>query len=642
MQAHEGFDPRTTAIQVATRAPRISVIIPAHNEARNLPHVLPYLPQDVWEVILVDGHSTDGTIEVARRLRPDIRILRQGARGKGDALRCGLAACRGEIVVLMDADGSTDPREIPRFVVALLEGADFAKGSRCLRGGGSADITLVRHLGNRGLNLLVNLLFGTRYSDLCYGFNAFWRDCLECFEVDCAGFEVETLLNLRAHIAHLEIAEVPSYEHTRIHGRSNLHALRDGVRVVRTIWREWRRGADVVTVAPDAAALDKRRRIQALNAAPELAGDGLLSVRRIELGVTTDLRELQEFSTHVSGRSPETAAHAAPRVRDRRDISVILSTYSDERWDDLVASVDSVRRQWLAPREIVVVVDHNPGLLAKARACLEDVSVIDNYLPRGLAARNAGAAAAQGEIVAFLDDDAIAEPDWLAQLSTAFEDPRVLGAGGYIEPLWLAGRPVWFPAEFNWVVGCSYRGLPEMAAPVRNVIGCNMAFRRWAWAAVGGFRTDLGHIGSRPLGCDETEFCIRLGQRWPRHRLLYLPSARVRHRVPAARARFRYFWLRCLLEGQTKARVTRIVGARDGLASERAHVLGALPRGLAHELGGAVAHRDPGGIARAGAIVVGLALTIAGYVAGALRQWRQARSARRHAANSDHTIQPAA
>jgi glycosyltransferase involved in cell wall biosynthesis len=222
--------------------PHISVVIPALNEARNLRHVLPLIPTIVNEIILVDGHSTDDTIVVVQQLGPTIRapvrVMKQTGKGKGDALRVGFAACVGDIIVTLDADGSTDPREIPLFVEALLRGNDFAKGSRSILGGGSHDFTFLRRLGNYWLRKLVNMLFSTRFSDLCYGYNAFWRHCLDYIEIDCDGFEVETLIHLRAHKAHLKIIEVPSIEYRRIYGKSNLNAFRDGWSVLRTIVRE--------------------------------------------------------------------------------------------------------------------------------------------------------------------------------------------------------------------------------------------------------------------------------------------------------------------------------------------------------------------------------------------------------------------
>jgi len=220
------------------KAPRISVVIPTLNEASNLPHVLTRLPEMVDEVVLVDGHSIDDTIAVAQMIRPDVRIVLQVETGKGNALACGFAAATGDIIVMIDADGSNDPAEIPRFVEALLAGNDFAKGSRFTDGGYSHDITPLRSGGNRALGLMVNVLFRTHYTDLCYGYNAFWRHCLPDMNVTCTGFEVETLINVRVARAGLSVAEVPSIEHTRLHGESNLRAVRDGFRVLRAILGE--------------------------------------------------------------------------------------------------------------------------------------------------------------------------------------------------------------------------------------------------------------------------------------------------------------------------------------------------------------------------------------------------------------------
>jgi glycosyltransferase involved in cell wall biosynthesis len=220
-------------------APTVSVVVPARNEARNLAHVFASIPSWVDEVVLIDGHSMDGTVAEARRLMPDIRIVPQRGRGKGDALREGFSVAKGDIIVMLDADGSTDGREIPRFVSALVAGADFVKGSRFASGGGSDDITTTRRLGNWILSGLVNLLFGTRYTDLCYGYNAFWARHVPVLDLDCDGFEVETVMNIRAAKAGLRVHEVPSYEHPRAHGQSNLHIVRDGWRIANFIVSEW-------------------------------------------------------------------------------------------------------------------------------------------------------------------------------------------------------------------------------------------------------------------------------------------------------------------------------------------------------------------------------------------------------------------
>jgi glycosyltransferase involved in cell wall biosynthesis len=235
--------------------PTVSIVIPTKNEALNLPHVFAGLDTDRYEVILVDGNSTDDTVEVARRLCPDIRVVGQTRTGKGNALACGFAEARGDFIVMLDADGSTDPAEIPRFVDALKEGADFAKGSRFMPGAGSSDISRLRQLGNYFLNKIVNLIYGTRYTDLCYGYNAFRRECLSVIDLGVGeasaqgamlwgdGFEVETLINVRIAKAGLVVAEVPSFEHSRHYGTSNLNAFSDGIRVLRTIHAERKRGA---------------------------------------------------------------------------------------------------------------------------------------------------------------------------------------------------------------------------------------------------------------------------------------------------------------------------------------------------------------------------------------------------------------
>ncbi|MGA9374755.1 MAG: glycosyltransferase family 2 protein [Mycobacterium sp.] len=228
--------------------PKVSVVIPAMNEEKNLPHVAVRMPTDIDEIVFVDGNSVDNTMAVARQLWPEATLITQTRKGKGNALACGFEAATGDIIVMIDADGSTDPLEIPQFVTALTAGADFAKGSRFIQGGGSADITKFRRLGNRGLNAIVNVLFATRYTDLCYGYNAFSRKCLAAMRLpDTAhtehqwgdGFEIETLINVRVAASDLRIAEVCSYEASRIHGESNLNAVRDGIRVLRTIRREF-------------------------------------------------------------------------------------------------------------------------------------------------------------------------------------------------------------------------------------------------------------------------------------------------------------------------------------------------------------------------------------------------------------------
>jgi glycosyltransferase involved in cell wall biosynthesis len=238
--------------------PSVSVVVPALNEAQNIPHVFAQMPLDVHEVVLVDGFSVDETVAVARQLRPDVRVVQQSRMGKGNALACGIAVATGDVIALVDADGSADPGEIPRFVEALMNGADFAKGTRFTEDGGSADITRLRTYGNYALTAFFNSCYDRNYSDLCYGFNVFWRRHAAVLGLDATspqrpngdgrlwgdGFEVETLIHVRVANAGLTVAEVPSFEHARIHGVSNLNAFRDGRRVLRTILSERRRGSN--------------------------------------------------------------------------------------------------------------------------------------------------------------------------------------------------------------------------------------------------------------------------------------------------------------------------------------------------------------------------------------------------------------
>ena len=231
--------------------PTVSVVIPTLNEEPNLPFVLPRISAWIDEIVIVDGHSTDRTLEVARDLLPHVTIVHQPGKGKGDALRAGFEAARGDLIIMLDADGSTDPREIPAFVGALVAGADFAKGTRFAQGAGTADMSLLRRLGNKGFVLSVRLLFGGHFSDMCYGYIAFWKRVLPVLDLDSDGFEIETQMNLQALRAGLRVVEVPSFERLRIHGTSNLRTFPDGWRVLKTILRERLRPRRKWNLGPD-------------------------------------------------------------------------------------------------------------------------------------------------------------------------------------------------------------------------------------------------------------------------------------------------------------------------------------------------------------------------------------------------------
>lgn len=313
-----------------------------------------------------------------------------------------------------------------------------------------------------------------------------------------------------------------------------------------------------------------------------------------------------------------TAARVEPvRVVAPLTVSVVVCCYTDRRRPEILAAVASVQAQTLAPDEIVVVVDHNPGLLDWLRGRLTGVRLLTNAHSAGLTgARNTGVEASGGDVVAFLDDDAAADPQWLAALLAEYADPDVVAVGGRIDPDWATPRPSWFPAEFGWVIGCSYLGQPTDRATVRNVIGANMSFRRAVIEQVGGFRHELGRIGTLPAGCEETELCIRATAQTG-GRVIYQPRAVVSHRVPPGRGEWSYFRSRCIGEGRSKAVVAALAGREQALSTERGYVTRVLPVGFLRGLRAGVSG-EPGGFGRAAAITVGLALTVTGYVTGTL------------------------
>lgn len=299
------------------------------------------------------------------------------------------------------------------------------------------------------------------------------------------------------------------------------------------------------------------------------------------------------------------------------DISVVVCAHDEARWPEICAAVESLAAQSAPALEVILVVDHNPSLLARIRREL-GVAALANVETRGIrGARNTGVAAASGSVVAFLDDDAVASREWLALLAEPYADERVAGVGGSAAPRWESSRPAWFPPEFDWVIGCSYKGLPERRQEVRNLFGCNMSFRRDLVVALGGFR--IGY------SCDETELCIRIGQRWPEKKLIYLPDAAIVHNVPSSRTTVRRFLWRCYFEGGSKAVVSRLVGTGQGLSSELSYTLQTLPRAVGRDILDFLRRRDVGGLARSVAIIAGLLSTALGYLVGLLTIERTAR-----------------
>jgi len=300
-------------------------------------------------------------------------------------------------------------------------------------------------------------------------------------------------------------------------------------------------------------------------------------------------------------------------------VAVVVCAYTMDRWDDVVAAYESLIGQDRPADEILLVIDHNRELLNSLRRAYPLARIVPNTGPRGLSgARNTGVQATASDVVLFLDDDARAEPQWLGLMMDAFGDPTVQGVAGWANPSWdEPGRPTWFPEEFLWVIGCSYRGLPEERADIRNPIGCNMGFRRVALRLTDGFSSAVGRVGAHPVGCEETEMSIRLRQADRAARIVLEPAAIVHHRVSAPRLKWRYFTSRCYWEGVSKAVVAAQVGSADALESERSYATKVLPRAFGRGLLDAV-RGDFGGIRRSAAVGVGLVLTSLGYVRGRL------------------------
>lgn len=315
-----------------------------------------------------------------------------------------------------------------------------------------------------------------------------------------------------------------------------------------------------------------------------------------------------------SCRDTETVPPVSPTL----SVSVVICAHTEERWSALVAAVASVRQQLHPAHEIILVIDHNPGLLEQARSWFSDVTdvtVIANGQLQGLSgARNTGVANSSGDVVAFLDDDAVAAPDWLAHLIKGYAAANVWAVGGSIKPDWHTRRPGWFPEEFDWVVGCAYLGMPTVATEVRNLIGCNMSIRRGILEQVGGFHSGIGRFGADTSGCEETELFIRMRQQLPAATILYWPDAQVFHAVPSARSTWRYFRARCAGEGYSKALISQLVGSRDALSNERSYIMRTLPAGIIRGVIASLRSRNTDGLGRSGAILSGLLITSWAYL----------------------------
>jgi glycosyltransferase involved in cell wall biosynthesis len=650
--------------------PFVSVVIPARDEAANLPAVLADLPKDIFEIVLVDGASTDRTVDVARASRPDIRVIHQIGRGKGDAMLRGFAAARGDIIVMLDGDGSARAGEIPRFVKALEEGADLAKGSRFIDGGGSADITPLRRFGNRFLRGTVNLLFKTRYTDLCYGYNAVWARCLPELCLNCTGFEFESLLNIRAARARLDVREVPSYEDRRLNGESNLHAFRDGFRILAVILRERLGHSDFHSPAVFESGFAPIRllEVELAEAEPRLIsvngngphyGSARVLVRmhgaplgvvdidepdsEIDARIVADLarRELQAaVEAHLRADASERASSRShgsgppsttPRcVRERLELrerapfaSIVIGTR--ERPESLAATLDSA----LAldyPRFEVIVVDNastterTRELVGSRYADAPTICYVREALPGLAAAHNRGLAEARGEVVAFTDDDVLVDRLWLLELARGFElGDDVACVTGLILP-----RELETPAQLwleRWVrLNKGYEPklfdlrahrppgklFPYAAGTFGS--GANMAFHTETLRSLGGFDPATG-TGSRARGGDDLAGFFSVLSAG--HTLAYQPAAIVRHAHPREAESLR----RLMFDygAGLGAFLTKIVVDRPDLLLD---IAWRLPFGAAHALRIRPSGRDGTGLSKglAARERLGMLAGVVGYV----------------------------
>lgn len=561
---------------------RVSVVIPTLNEAANLRHLLPSLPAGLHEVIVVDGYSTDGTVEVARELLPGVEIVRQSRRGKGNALAHGFAACTGDIIVMLDADGSADPAEMTLFITALLNGADFVKGSRYSAGGGSTDLTGIRSAGNFCLNRIVNGLFGTRFSDLCYGYNVFWRHCLPAMGLDELvesgpeqpvwgdGFEVETLMITRVAKAGLRVVEVPSIEHPRLHGETHLRTFADGTRVLRT-------------------ALVER-----LQPAPP----------RVDLRPATGL-----------------PAEVGP-VTGSAVVTVLENAAS---WDGLARLLPSLDAQTRRPDEVVVVVDGPVELVDRTVRRFPGRTVLANSRAPGRSgAVNTGFAATTAAVVLTVDVNSVPRPDWVELMVQTLEQHDDVGVvGGRTTTEWETGRPAWFPPEMDWVVGGTFRGTPHRIHEIRDPDGGNTAYRREVFERVGGLPESADVPGR---GGQETELAARIGRVYPGTRILYRPDAVIRRRVTARESTWRHLIGRCADEGEAKAVLVDHAGVGAATSRDRGYVMRVLSRAAVEGALEAALTGRSAPLRRSGAVAAGLGA--AGFAYARQRTRTLVRSAR--------------
>ncbi|MDT5184666.1 MAG: hypothetical protein QOI29_2824 [Mycobacterium sp.] len=649
---------------VLPRRPTVSVCIPAFQAERHLQATIDSVLAQNYadlDIVIVDNNSSDGTRDILEMVKDDrVRIIRNATTLPMHAnFNFAVHQSRGEFVKVVCADDTIEPEcieaqvavleHIPEVVLVAAR-TDFiddagellrpAKGLGGIVGRQPAQ-RVIKHVIRSGTNPIgppVAVMFRRINFDRCGGFRTdlsfvgdldLWVRLLHGGDffgqpLTLASFRINSESVTGWTSARSQLVQKTEFDRRLVGDpRWNISAAdraqgrlkRYDMQMRRTLLYALsnRRGLRRSRQSIASTAGEKGQgNSQALRRSSERSDDALLAPNRPEVRDRGDFGSTEILDTERG--APGAIGEGCPEPAE--NLSVVICTYTILRWAALCRAAESVLAQDRGAMELIVVIDHCHELYL--RACNRfrgdrRVTVLENTQEPGLSgARNTGVGAAHGDVIAFIDDDAVAEPGWARALMHHYQDGRVVGVGGYAVPVWPEGRPAWMPWEFDWVVGCSYAGQPTELAPVRNPLGCNMSLRRSVFDVVGGFRSEVGRIGSIPVGGEETEICIRIGASQPSSQILFDPEARVQHHISPDRATLRYFIRRCHHEGMSKAIVTELTNAPKALGTERAYALNILPRAMLRE--GLSMSRD--GLVRAAVMLLGLVVTTAGYVNG--------------------------
>jgi glycosyltransferase involved in cell wall biosynthesis len=598
-------------------SPKVSICVPTYQAGAYVEETIDSLLAQTYtdiEVVIVDNNSMDGTRSILDRVSDDrVRVFRNETTiPSPDNHNLAVRLSRGELVQVISADDTLKP-ECVAEQVAVLESrpdvvlvgvqTDFiddesrmlrpAKGLRGIVGqwSGQHVVTRMVRSGTNPIGAPVAVMFRRADFDRSGGFRG-----SNLFTLD-----MDLYVRLLHYGDFFGIPRPSSSYRYRAGSTTDLLAAKS-------------QRAQILEFSQRLRS-DPRWQVSAFDQLVCRVNSYDMMWRRTLLFKIAGARAARR-----KGKARTTVGQSAPPVAEAHDagaadtLSVVICAYTTRRWGDLCRAVISVLSQRGPIPELILVIDHSDELYARAveRFGHDDrVTVVQNTETRGLSgARNSGVRHASGDVVAFLDDDAVADPHWAQALMRHYKDGAVAGVGGYAAPVWPDIRPAWMPAEFDWVVGCSYIGQPTQLAPVRNPIGCNMSLRRSTVQAVGGFKSEVGRVGSTPVGGEETELCIRVRATNKSSEILFDPEALVQHHVSPDRATLRYFVRRCYHEGLSKAVVADLTAAQVALSSERAYVRNVLPKAAVRE----VSSMSSDGLARAGVMCLGLGVTVAGYV----------------------------